>query len=249
MTAVGAAILVGALVGAAQAARPPAGARAPETRKPDAPHALDLDFVRARMRDALAGVARYEAEVHLDVDMPGMRIKGKTLKLTFTAPDRFEFETRGFALLPRRVMPLSAAELLTGLADPVLDWPHDELGPASLRIRGRIREADALVVVEFRVDTARWVLTHMRTEVDGKVLMRASNRYIEVRHGLWLPAGSDIEVTPSPRVRELAARLRQRPGRRRALPDGPGTIRIEFRDHRVELRGGEPRLHLHPPQP
>jgi len=232
-------LVVIALVAPARAARPPAPARAPEAPTPGAVRPLDLDFVRARMRDALARVARYEAEVRLDVDMPGMRITGKTLKLTFTAPDRFEFETRGFALLPRRAMPLSTHKLLTGLADPVLDWPNDDLGPASLRIRGRVREADALAIVEFRVDTTRWVLTHMRTEVDGEVLMRATNRYVEARPSLWLPAASDIEITPSPRVRELAARLRKGPGRRRPLPDGPGTIRIEFRDHRVELRGGD----------
>jgi hypothetical protein len=227
-----------ALLTPAHAARPPVAARVPEVAQPTAPRRLDLDFVRARMGDALARVARYESEVHLDVDMPGMRIKGKTLKLVFTAPDRFEFETRGFALLPRRAMPLSTDKLLAGLADPVLDWPQDDLGPASLRIRGRVREADALALVEFRVDTLRWVLTHMKTEVDGEVVMRATNRYTEVQPGLWLPAGSDIEITPTARVRELAAELQRGRGRRRPLPDRPGTVRIEFRAHRVELRGG-----------
>jgi len=196
-----------------------------------------LDDVMQQMGGHLDRIAAYEARLRVDIDLPGMRVRDKKLRLYYVWPDSFRFKAAGFALIPRRTLVLTPDSLFVGLSRPVLDLPGDSLGPASLRIRGGFREDGLLAEMEYRVDTLRWVLTHLSTTVDGISAMRMRLLHREVADGVWLPEESRVEMTLSPVLQKFYERLKQPMRRRRKAREGQGEILLRFEEYELRLRG------------
>jgi len=198
-----------------------------------APALFGLPEAAARMGERLAAAGPWEARLRVDIQLPGLKVRGKRVELEFTPPDRVELKAKGFALLPRRTLLLSPDSLFLGLSDPVLDFPGDSLGPASLRVRGVYREGAALARQEARIDTTRWLLTHLTASVDSLPAMRLVNRWQEAAPGVWLPLETVVELELSEKLDAFYERLKQPMRRRRERPAGPGEIRLSY--EQVEL--------------
>lgn len=194
---------------------------------------LDLETVRARMGERIAAAGAWRARLTVDIVLPGLKVRGKKVELEFAPPATAEFKAKGFALLPKRTLLLSPDSLFLGLSDPVLDWPLDSLGPSSLRVRGAFREGGQLVHQEYRVDTLRWLLTHVVTEVDSLPAMRMTNSWQEAAPGRWLPQETLVEMEISERLRGFYERLKQPMRRRKGPEEGRGEIRVRY--DRIEL--------------
>lgn len=59
-------------------------------------------------------IAGFEADALITVDVDFINIKPREVKVRFTAPDKFEFDVKGLALMPKNGMQLEYMDLITG---------------------------------------------------------------------------------------------------------------------------------------
>lgn len=201
----------------------------------------ELAGVMERMRVEQSAFDEWSARMKVDIDLPGMRVKGKKLNIFFTSPDSFRFEAKGFALLPRRTMMWTADSLFKGLSEVRIDLPDDSLTDSPLRVRGLFREGGLFARMSYRVDTTRWLVTHINTSVitqsDTLEALALRNRYLEVAAGHWLPAAVDVEMRLGEDLQQFYEKLRAPLRRRKKARDGTGTITMQLDRH--EWRLGE----------
>lgn len=69
-----------------------------------------LEAFKAKMER----VQNYTADITIKVDVNFIKIKDRTAKIKFQAPDVYEIESDGFALLPKNSMGMESVELLEG---------------------------------------------------------------------------------------------------------------------------------------
>jgi hypothetical protein len=194
---------------------------------------LSLPDVIRSMRTQLGKLDSYSARLKVDIEMPGMRIKGKKLNLQFSAPDSFSFKTKGFAILPKRAMTLSPDSIFLGLSEPEFDWPNDSLGLENVRLRGLFREDRFIVSMEFRINTANWVMTNMTARRGDEVFMQLRNTFKKQDDIVWLPASTDIEMSLAPELQKFYERLKQPLRRKKKSQTGVGLISIHYYDYDI----------------
>jgi hypothetical protein len=57
-------------------------------------------------------VQKYTADMTIKVDVDFIKIKERKAKITFTAPDEYDLDTEGFALIPKNSMAMESVEML-----------------------------------------------------------------------------------------------------------------------------------------
>lgn len=196
---------------------------------------MDLPTLRARMQQEFHRISAYQVKIRVDIEMPGMTVRDKAVELFYQYPDSFRYEAKGFAVLPRRSLNLNPDSLFSGLADPVVSAPRDSLGAGNLRVTGVFREGSRLAEMEYRIDTAHWVPTHVLMRVDGKLVMQSRTEY-RATQGLWLPARSEIRMTLQKDLQEFYEKLKMPMRRRKDLQEGLGNITITYEPFRLKLR-------------
>lgn len=211
------------------------GQAAPAPAKGKAGSLPDLATLRARMQQEFHRIAAYEVGIRVDIEMPGMTVRDKAVQLHYQYPDSFRFEAKGFAVLPRRSLNLNPDSLFSGLADPVVSAPKDSLGPDNLRVTGVFREGGRLATMEYRIDTRRWVPTHVLMSVDGRPVMSSITEYSQ-QQGLWLPTRSRIRMTLQKDLQEFYEKLKMPMRRRKDLEEGQGSITIAYGPFDLKLR-------------
>jgi hypothetical protein len=194
-----------------------------------------VDPIMQGLRRAQAQAPGWSARVTVDIDVPGLRVKGKRVELAFTPPDSFAFQARGFALLPRRAFMWTADSLFAGLSDPraLPGRPGDPRG--SVRMTGLFREEGLLARMEYRVDTLRWLVTQVSAWQDGLEAVRLDNEWVQVGRGVWLPAAVRMRMSFSPAAQRFYERMRGAMRRREAPREGAGTITMTFDRHKLKL--------------
>lgn len=191
----------------------------------------------ARMKRQQAAAPSWTARISVDIELPGLRVKGKKVDLRFTAPDSFAFESRGFALLPRRAFMWTADSLFAGLSEPRLA-PARRGDPAgSVRVLGVFREEGLLARMEYQLDTLRWVVTRVSTWHDTLEAVRLDTDWLQAARGVWLPAAVRVRMAFSPEAQHFYERMRGTLRRRETPREGQGTITLTFDKHKL---GGRP---------
>jgi hypothetical protein len=187
----------------------------------------------AKLRHQQAVVPSWTAQLKVDIDVPGMHVKGKRVDLRFTAPDSFAFETRGFALLPRRAFMWTADSLFAGLSNPriLAGQPGDPRG--SIHVRGVFREEGLLARMDYRVDTLRWVVTRVSAWHDTVEVVRLDNDWFQAARGVWLPSAVRMRMSFSAESQRFYERMRGTLRRRESAREGTGTITMTFEKHKL----------------
>lgn len=194
-----------------------------------------------RVRAAQEKLPAWSARLLIDIDLPGMRVKGRQAGLRFTPPDSFSFEAKGFVLLPRRAMMWTADSLFAGLSEPRRLPPRAGDPPHSVRLAGSFREDGLLARMDYCVDTLRWLVTQVSTWHDTLETLRLENDWLSVG-GHWLPAAVRVELALSPELQRHYERLRGAMRQRKTPREGRGSIRLVLDGHRILVadspRGG-----------
>jgi len=191
----------------------------------------------ARMKRQQAAAPSWTARITVDIELPGLRVKGKKVDLRFTAPDSFAFESRGFALLPRRAFMWTADSLFAGLSEPRLAPARRGDPTGSVRVEGVFREEGLLARMEYRLDTLRWVVTRVSTWHDTLEAVRLDTDWLQAARGVWLPAAVHVRMAFSPEAQRFYERMRGTLRRRETPREGQGTITLTFDQHKL---GGRP---------
>lgn len=188
--------------------------------------------VMDRVRHVQEGLPAWRASMLIDIDLPGMKVKGKRVGIRHTPPDRFDFETRGFALLPRKALMWTADSLFAGLSEPRLSpaRPGDPKG--SVRLGGTFREEGLLARMEYRVDTLRWLVTQVNTWHDTLQAVRLENDFIRVGPH-WLPSAVRVDMRLTPELQRFYERLKATMRQRKTPREGRGTVRITLDGHQL----------------
>ncbi len=191
-----------------------------------------VDSLRARMLEAFEAIPDYRVEMNVDIDMPGMKVSDKAIRLDFQQPDSFRYKARGFALLPRRSVSMSPRSLFEGLANARLLAPLDSL-PSVLRLSGEYREGGEIAEVEFWIDEAHLVPVHFRISLRGKTVMQMDTEYRQLPQGSWLPAESRLKMLLDADLQDFYEKLKMPMRRRKNLQNELGQIEIRYGDYEL----------------
>lgn len=185
-----------------------------------------------RVAQAQEGQPAWSASMLIDIDLPGMKVKGKRVSLRHTPPDRFDFEAKGFALLPRKALMWTADSLFAGLSEARLAPARRGDPMGSVRLGGIFREDGLLARMDYRVDTLRWVVTQVSTWHDTLEAVRLENDWTRLgRH--WVPSGVRVDMRLTPELQRFYERLRGTMRQRKTAREGRGTVRIAISGHRL----------------
>ncbi len=188
--------------------------------------------VMERVRLAQEGLPAWRAGMLIDIDLPGMKVKGKRVGIRHTPPDRFDFDAKGFALLPRKALMWTADSLFAGLSEPRLSPARNGDPRGSVRLGGLFREDGLLARMDYRVDTLRWLVTQVNTWHDTLKAVQLENDYIRVG-GHWLPSAVRVDMRLTPELQRFYERLRATMRQRKTPREGRGTVRIVLDGHRL----------------
>jgi hypothetical protein len=202
--------------------------------------ALELADVMSRMQERQSRFAEWDARMKVDIDLPGMKLKGKKVLVHFQAPDSFRFEAKGFAILPRRTMMWTVDSLFKGLSEVELDYPVTAPPSSPLRVQGLFRDGGLFAHMSYQVDTTRWFVTHVDTRVitqsDTLEALSLVNSWVEVSPDAWLPESVELRMSLREDLQEFYERLRTPLRRRRESREGDGRISMELDRHEWKLR-------------
>ncbi len=193
----------------------------------------EVDSLRARMMAAFDRVPDYRVEMTVAIDMPGMKVSGKRIRLDFMQPDSFRYKAKGFALLPKRSVSFSPRSLFEGLADTRLLAPLDSL-PGVTRLAGSYREGGETAEAEFWVDEERLVPLHFSLSLRGEPVLMMDTEYTQVNGEAWLPRRSEMRMKLDTELQDFYEKLKMPMRRRKQLQEGLGRIDIVYGDY--ELR-------------
>ena len=109
-------------------------------------------------------VQNYTADMSIKVDVKFIKIKERKARITFTAPDTYDLDTEGFALIPKNSMAMESVQILQqdytsiGMGEEIVDGiktayikviPNDSRG--------------SIILAEMWIDPATSLIRKMRS--------------------------------------------------------------------------------------
>lgn len=133
----------------------------------------DLFYI---LRNKIAQVKDYTADVRMKIDVSYMRIPILKGTLIFKAPDKMRLERKGgISLLPKKNINLTISNLIPAGKVTIIDLGKTTLSGKTLRVLKVVPEDDAgnIVITKIWVDEERMVTVRAETTTrnDGTVIM------------------------------------------------------------------------------
>ncbi len=109
-------------------------------------------------------IQSFEADALIKVDVDFIDIKDREVRIKFTAPDTFEFDTKGLALLPKNGVQM---EYMTLMRNPYTGIPagKEVIGNTETLIIKLIPESieSDIVLAQLWIDTQKYRILRMKT--------------------------------------------------------------------------------------
>ncbi|MEL1228335.1 MAG: hypothetical protein VW833_00835 [Candidatus Neomarinimicrobiota bacterium] len=150
-------------------------------------------------------VEDYQVNMVIAIDIPAFRMPKKKYTVFFKQPDQIKIKSRGFGLLPRTGMFTPPSDNFDNLTDVEL-YDHDWKTRADeIVLRGNLI-VDSLAItmpndyakltfkptVDVTIDTSKWVITGVVTQLDTLKIMEISNEYDYVDGSYYMPIRSSV---------------------------------------------------------
>ena len=147
----------------------------------------------------------YQVKMFIAIDIPAFRMPKKKYTVFFKQPDKVKIKSRGFGLLPRTGMFTSPSDNFDNLTD-VEVYDHDwKIKDDEIVLRGDLI-VDSLAItmpndyakltfkptVDVTIDTSKWVITGVVTQLDTLKIMEISNEYDFVDGSYYMPVRSSV---------------------------------------------------------
>jgi hypothetical protein len=160
------------------------------------------------VRDSLVAqflrIEDYSVRVKISVNMTGLRMPRKKIKLYFKSPDKIKVEADGFAIVPRTGLggsPLHFLKMLSDLRVEGLDTlhsqPHWRLSggviPDSLQLPIESDREIPEIRMTLWVDTTHWIISRVETEMDSTKIFSMESQYKQF-DGFYLPAKTEVKL-------------------------------------------------------
>jgi len=190
--------------------------------------------ILSNMKARFNTVNDYTAEVEANVNMEKLRMPKVKIKMYFKQPDKFHYESKSFAMLPKG-----------GVNFNPLDYPEDkfnyklngketinEISAYQLEVTPKEKKKDAPDAKTFIwVDSENWVVKRVVNEKDEifKIIMDFNHSWIEGKYYMpsWIKISYDVKPQP-----ETESSQEQKPQKRsRGLKIQKGEISMSLMNY------------------
>ncbi len=146
----------------------------------------------------------YSVQVKISVNMTGLRMPRKKIRLFFKSPDKIKVEADGFAIVPRTGLggsPLHFLKMLSDLqvegVDTLHSQPHWRLSggviPDSLQLPIETDQEIPEIRMTLWVDTTHWIISRVETAMDSTKIFFMESQYQQF-DGFYLPAKTEVKL-------------------------------------------------------
>lgn len=192
------------------------------------PH-LSGEAVLKKVEAALASVQDYVVTLDVTADVERMNVPPMHLQMYYKHPDKFHFESSGFALLPREGLAFNVARILSRFS---VEEVTDGETPASVHIMLRPKD-DAMRVgkLTISVDTTLWRPMVVTSVLIGGRTMTARFEYARY-DGYVMPSLLIVQLA-SPPADTTDAPITMPGAITRAPMPRNGTITIRYSNYKI----------------
>ena len=148
----------------------------------------------------------FQAEMTVELNMPGIRIPKKTYKVYFKQPNKFKANTKGFGMLPNTGIFTSPKDNFDNLKNLEIRESNLSSNEKNILITGTIipdslkaqfpSEYAKLTfdpLVDVLIDTTMWVIKSVTSRIDTLKLFEITNNYKLYDNQYYLPFESQVK--------------------------------------------------------
>ena len=165
-----------------------------------------LDRAIIKTTNEYEKVKDFQAQMTVELDMPGIRIPKKTYKVYFKQPNKFKADTKGFGMLPNTGIFTSPKDNFDNLKDLEIRESNLSSNENNILITGTIipdslkaqfpSEYAKLTfdpLVDVLIDTTMWVIKSVTSRIDTLKLFEITNNYKLYDNQYYLPFESQVK--------------------------------------------------------
>tara|TARA_Y100000591_G_scaffold185492_2_gene160076 strand:- start:1647 stop:2393 length:747 start_codon:yes stop_codon:yes gene_type:complete len=165
-----------------------------------------LDRAIIKTTNEYEKVKDFQAQMTVELNMPGIRIPKKTYKVYFKQPNKFKADTKGFGMLPNTGVFTSPKDnfdnlknLEIGESNPSSNGKNilitGEIIPDSLKAQFPSEYAKLTFdpLVDVLIDTTMWVIKSVISRIDTLKLFEITNNYKLYDNQYYLPFESQVK--------------------------------------------------------
>ena len=151
-------------------------------------------------------VKDFQAQMTVELNMPGIRIPKKTYKVYFKQPNKFKADTKGFGMLPNTGIFTSPKDNFDNLKNLEIRESNSSSSEKNILITGTIipdslkaqfpSEYAKLTfdpLVDVLIDTTMWVIKSVTSRIDTLKLFEITNNYKLYDNKYYLPFESQVK--------------------------------------------------------
>ena len=151
-------------------------------------------------------VKDFQAQMTVELNMPGIRIPKKTYKVYFKQPNKFKADTKGFGMLPNTGIFTSPKDNFDNLKNLEIRESKPSSNKKNILITGTIipdslkaqfpSEYAKLTfdpLVDVLIDTTMWVIKSVTSRIDTLKLFEITNNYKLYDNQYYLPFESQVK--------------------------------------------------------
>ena len=146
----------------------------------------------------------YQVTMRIQLKVPGFRMPKKKYKVYFKQPDKLKIKSRGFGMLPKTGIFTSPQDNFDNLKNMRL--LSRETADGKILIKGDVI-VDSLKLkmpndyarlgfkpsVTVKIDTNKWVIDNIITELDTLKLVEITNEYKNIDNTFTMPSASTVQ--------------------------------------------------------
>jgi len=178
------------------------------------------------------GVQDYTADLDITADIERMNVPPMHVRMYYKQPDKFQFDSEGFALLPRDGVAFNASKLLSRFSIEEVGEESSQGGKEfklTLRAKGERAKTTRLQVF---VDADNWKPTRILSSMFDGRSMNAVFRY-EKQDGYLMPSLLTVQFTSPPAdTSDQAAGTDMVPLPRSQMPRS-GKVTIRYSSYKI----------------
>jgi len=196
---------------------------------------LTADEILMRVEKGLEGIDDYTVQLEAIVDMERLQVPSMKATMYFKAPDKIQFESESFAMLPREGLALSPADLRKNFRGEYMGKDSVEGQPSEVIRLSPLKEESRRRSMTIWVDPERWVITRLRTQpFEGRRLL-ADFSYVRVDGRFWLPETLVVSFETLTPASDEGVPVPEPPAttRRRRAPLRQGSITVMYSHYEV----------------
>lgn len=187
------------------------------------------ETILKRVEAELAAIQDYTVSLDVEADVERMNVPPMQVTMYYKHPDKFHFESTGFALLPREGLSFNVARVLSRFSVENLAGNGDRQ-QVHLTLRPK-HESDRITKLEVSIDTLVWRPVLVRTLLAGGRSMTAQFRY-ERYDGFPMPSELTVEFASPPADTGDAPITMPGAVPRTAMPR-TGKVHVRYSNYRI----------------